>query len=308
MKVLITGGLGFIGSHLVLQIMEEYPNADILIMNRITQPSSLKNYDYLRERLQNRMPRVFLGDLVDKQWTNSIIHQNKPDVIIHLAAMAGVRHSTLNGDGFIDANVKGTLHILEAVRDTVMHPCKVIVASSSTVHSHPVRSIYALTKKMTEEMCDLFHELYKINIICLRFFSVYGERCRSDLLVGKILQCIQNPVDYPYLQIYGNGDDVSRDFTYIDDTVTGIFRAIGFKKQGSFHFDIGTGKPYSINQVIEIVQPHLPSTLKIDRISGYKEDQKMSKAQVLETMKHLQFKSIFQLTDVLPTLVNMKKK
>jgi UDP-glucuronate 4-epimerase len=292
MKIAITGGLGFIGSHVVNQCLEK--NYTIIIINRIHNSTSLDNLGYLREKWNDKMPKLYIGDITNKKWLEKVFKEENPDFIIHLAALAGVRRSMTIPNEYIDCNIKGTLHILEIIRDW-RPSCKLIMASSSTVHSHPIKSIYALTKKMTEDMASLFHELYDLDVMCLRFFSVYGDRCRDDLFIGKILKCIKEPIHYPKLQIYGNGTDIARDFTFIEDTVQAILKSLQSTWKGFHTIDIGTGQPYNLIQVLEIFRPFVPESIQVEFIDGYKEDQKLSKANTQIAEQILDYKSRFNL-------------
>ena len=200
----------------------------------------------------------------------SIFLKYKIDIVIHLAAKAGVRPSLIDSKGFLHANVLGTLQILEVMRE--FGSKKIIIASSSSVYGNNIKipysesdnvdnpiSIYAATKKTCELISYTFHELYKFDVLNLRFFTVYGPSQRPDLAIHKFFKLIYNnePIDF-----YGNGD-TKRDYTYIDDIVNGIINSINYLENHSSIYEIlnlGNTNPVSLKEL----------TQKIEIITGRK--------------------------------------
>jgi UDP-glucuronate 4-epimerase len=208
------------------------------------------------------------GDISDKAFVMELFQEYKPDVVINLAAQAGVRYSLENPDAYIQSNILGFYHILEACRS---YPVKHLVyASSSSVYGanwkvpfeetdpvdHPV-SLYAATKKSNELMADTYSHLYHIPATGLRFFTVYGPLGRPDMAYYSFTNKYFN--NEP-ISIYNNGDyehDLYRDFTYIDDIVEGIERMIGKPPVGNIlHrvYNIGNNKPEKLMDFIETLE------------------------------------------------------
>lgn len=231
-SILVTGAAGFIGMHLSVKLLEE---GHVVI-----------GYDNLNEYydVQLKMDRLEIlrqydgftfvkADLVDREVIEKIFQDNKIDIIINLAAQAGVRYSIENPRAYIDSNIVGFLNILEAARhNDVKH---VIYASSSSVYGankkmpfstedpvdHPV-SLYAATKKSNELMAHTYSHLYNIPTTGLRFFTVYGPMGRPDMAYFSFTNKI---LAGETIKIFNNGN-MMRDFTYIDDIVNGIVQLL----------------------------------------------------------------------------------
>lgn len=284
MKVLITGGLGFIGSSLLTFLYESEKEIEIHVLNHLISKTSHTNFAKWQTHLQERL---YVIDLVEKEKITLLVKKEQFDVIVHLGAKAGVRESSVHPDVYTQSNIMGTLNVLHAVRLYSPHT-RCILASSSTVHANPICSYYGLTKKMMEEMAELFSRLYNLNIACLRFFSVYGSDCRQDLLIGNILHCIRQKKP---LTIYGDGK-IRRDFTYITDTLEAIFRTMKKKWNGYLVADIGTGQNHSIQEVIGLLNAstYLSTPLEVVHIEGRQEDATVSKASIDQVWNELSFR------------------
>jgi UDP-glucuronate 4-epimerase len=287
MKILITGGLGFIGSALVKYISEKKEDSEVHILNHLQSETSKNNYKILKDQFGDR---IYIIDLNNYQQICDILKEQQFDCIIHLAAKAGVRESSIDPILYCNSNVVGSLHLLEATRLYSPHT-KCIFASSSTVHGDPIRSFYGLTKHMVEEMCEFYSRTYDMKCASLRFFSVYGTDCRKDLLIGKIMDCIQ---EKRVLQVFGDGN-IRRDFTYLDDTLEAIFITMNRSWKGYLALDIGTGSNHSVNDVIHTVNQIVPKMLEVQYIEGFKEDMPISKANTKITLEEIQFKTQYSL-------------
>jgi UDP-glucuronate 4-epimerase len=149
-----------------------------------------------------------------------------------------------------------------------------------------------------EEMSELYCRMYELNIVCLRFFSVYGTDCRNDLLIGQIISCVQ---ENKSLTVFGDGN-IRRDFTYIDDTLEAIFQCVKTQWKGFLVADIGTGENHSIIDVINTMNSILSKPLKVKHIIGYKEDMNISKANTENAFKYLNFRSKISLTQGLKNI------
>jgi UDP-glucuronate 4-epimerase len=230
MKMLVTGGAGFIGFHLVETLLADGHSVCVIDdFNDFYNPLTKRRN--LQEVIQDI--RLHTVDIRDKTAIQKVVSTQKPDVIVHLAARAGVRPSIQEPDLYLQTNVAATLHLLEAAKSCGVE--RFIFASSSSVYGAsklvPFRedqplaqtlSPFAATKIAGEHLCSNFSHLYKIRATCLRFFTVYGPRGRPDLAIHKFTDLIYHnkPID-----LHGNGT-ARRDFTYIDDIIQGIRASI----------------------------------------------------------------------------------
>jgi UDP-glucuronate 4-epimerase len=187
-----------------------------------------------------------------------------PDVTIHLAASAGVRPSIVDPELYVKQNIVGTMNILEAMRSVGTK--KLIFASSSSVYGNNKKvpfsetdnvdrpiSPYAATKKSCELLCHTYHHLFNMNIACLRFFTVYGPRQRPDLAIYKFTQ---NIIDGKPIHVFGDGSTM-RDYTYIDDIVDGVLKAVRWVDNEEKRYDIfnlGESNTITLKQMIEVIQ------------------------------------------------------
>ena len=252
-NILVTGAAGFIGSNLAKKLLQTEKNITIIGIDSITDyyDTSLKDERLaLLEKYGEKF--VFVkGDIADKDCVEKLFEKYKPSVVVNLAAQAGVRYSITNPESYIHSNLIGFFNILEACRHhQVDH---LVFASSSSVYGsnkkvpystedkvdNPV-SLYAATKKSNELMAHAYCKLYKIPATGLRFFTVYGPMGRPDMAYFKFTDKL---VKGEPIQIYNNGD-MYRDFTYIDDIVTGIVKVM--KKQPAETED---GAPYKIYNI-----------------------------------------------------------
>jgi UDP-glucuronate 4-epimerase len=250
------------------------------------------------------------GDISDKAFVTVLFEEYKPNIVINLAAQAGVRYSIINPDAYIQSNVIGFYNILEACRfNTVQH---LVYASSSSVYGankkvpfeetdfvdHPV-SLYAATKRSNELIADTYSHLYLIPATGMRFFTVYGPMGRPDMAYYSFTQkyFAGEPIC-----IYNNGDfehDLYRDFTYIDDIVEGIERIINNPPKGpNFHklYNIGNNKPEKLMTFIDTLEKCLnKATGRVDHFQ-----------KVFETMKQGDVSVTYASTDLLHKAVGFK--
>ncbi len=267
-KIIITGAAGFIGATLSNLLVKEYNVIGIDNMNSYYDKKlKEKRIDQIRENSNF----IFIkGDINNKQFVNAVFKKNKPNIIINLAAQAGVRYSIENPQAYIDSNVIGFFNILEACRKySVEH---LVYASSSSVYGankkvpystddkvdNPV-SLYAATKKANELMAYAYSTLYDIPTTGLRFFTVYGPAGRPDMAYFKFTNKMVNGEK---IQIYNYGD-MYRDFTYIDDIVEGIskvtFSSPKPNEDGVKYkiYNIGNNKPESLMNFVNILEEKL---------------------------------------------------
>src|SRR6267143_2631871 len=232
MRILVTGGAGFIGSHLVEKLLATGHEVSILDDFNDFYDPQIKRTNVEGVAGEVAIHRI---DLRDSAAVNLLFHREKFDAIAHLAARAGVRPSIRQPQLYYDTNVGGTLHLLEAARLTGIE--RFIFASSSSVYGisktmpfleslHLTQTIspYAATKLDGEFLCSTYSHLYKMRVVALRFFTVYGARQRPDLAIHQFTKRIHagEPIDQ-----YGDGS-TRRDYTYIDDTVQGVMAALEY--------------------------------------------------------------------------------
>lgn len=255
MHFLVTGGAGFIGSHVVDRLLADGAG-------RVTVLDEFNDYyDPSIKRgnvAQFRGPvSVVEGDLRDRALIDRLFSEGKFDMVIHLAGRAGVRPSILEPELYLDVNIKGTFHLLEAARQTGVG--RFLFASSSSVYGVNPKipfaeedallatiSPYAATKLAGEQLCSNYAHLYGLRAVCLRFFTVYGPRQRPDLAISKFCRSILEgrPIDK-----YGDGT-TCRDYTYVDDIVDGVMGAVRYEGPTFDIFNLGGSQTVSLNELI----------------------------------------------------------
>lgn len=272
----ITGVAGFIGSNLAKRILKEEKDIKVVGLDNMNDYYDVKIKEYrLAELLKNENFIFIKGNLADKELINKIFEENKPEIVVNLAAQAGVRYSITNPDAYIESNIIGFYNILEACRhNPVEH---LVYASSSSVYGsnkkvpystddkvdNPV-SLYAATKKSNELLAHSYSKLYNIPSTGLRFFTVYGPAGRPDMAYfGFTNKLIKGET----IQIFNYGN-CKRDFTYVDDIVEGICRVIKKapeKKTGEDGlpippyavYNIGNSSPENLLDFVTILQEEL---------------------------------------------------
>lgn len=277
MKVyFITGVAGFIGANLAKRILEEEKNVKVIGLDNMNNYYDVSIKEYRLKWLTKFENFTFIkGNLADKKLIDNIFNEYKPDIVVNLAAQAGVRYSITNPDAYIESNLIGFYNILEGCRhNPVEH---LVYASSSSVYGsnkkvpystddkvdNPV-SLYAATKKSNELLAHSYSKLYNIPSTGLRFFTVYGPAGRPDMayfgFTNKLLKGEK-------IQIFNYGN-CKRDFTYIDDIVEGIVRVIAKapeKKNGEDGlpippyavYNIGNSNPENLLDFVNILQEEL---------------------------------------------------
>ena len=302
-KVLVTGAAGFIGSHLCEHLISKgYEVTGIDCFDEFYSKS-------VKERnisgiINNPFFNFIIGDAGDRATLDKV--KNKPDVIIHLAAKAGVQPSLLNPSGYIQTNIVVTNNILEWMKEKGIK--KMLFASSSSVYGNskiipfneeqlteqPI-SPYAFTKKSCELMNYAYHQLYGFDIINLRFFTVYGERQRPDLAIHKFVKKIR---DGQPIHLYGDGK-TSRDYTYWLDTVTGISLALDFILNTNNVYEsinLGNNHPIMLSELVQQIANAMntvPSIVYEDKKSG---DVDITYADITKANKLLGYSPQFDLS------------
>ena len=280
MRILVTGAAGFIGSHLCERLLSS--GHDLIAIDNFND-----FYDPARKRqnidavartacASGRDFTLCEGDIRDAEFIAALFGQERPEAVIHLAAAAGVRPSIENPFLYEAVNVRGTMNLLEAARNTAVRPF--IFASSSSVYGdnpkvpfseadpvdNPI-SPYAATKKAGELICHTWHHLYRMNIACLRFFTVYGPRQRPDLAIHKFTKLIDEGKPIPF---YGDGT-TSRDYTFIADIIDGVEKALAWVCADECRYDIfnlGGSRPVELRRLVEVIEAEVGKPARLEML------------------------------------------
>src|SRR6185312_3765445 len=262
MKILVTGAAGFIGSHVCEHFVD--CNHSVVGIDNFDNFYSIrfKTLNLKELRLDTRF-QLFEADIRDQNFLDSIFSSNKIDLVIHLAAKAGVRPSIESVAEYYDVNVNGTVCLLEVMRKNNVK--KMLYASSSSIYGNNKKnpfseddsvdnpiSPYASTKKSGELLCHVYTHLYNFDITCLRFFTVFGPRQRPDLAIHKFTRLIDEGSPIPF---YGDGS-TSRDYTYISDIVNGI--SCSAKHLNGYKiYNLGESKVTDLKTLVETIENQL---------------------------------------------------
>jgi len=267
-RIFITGAAGFIGSNLVDSLLttgKQIMGIDNFdpFYNRSIKENNIK------DALKNPRFNFIEGDVRDPLFIEDCLTKFRPEIIVHLAAKAGVRPSILNPLEYFDVNVIGTLNLLEVMKKNGIK--KMIFASSSSVYGNNTKfpfsesdnvdypiSPYAASKKAGELLCYTYHHLYKFDIFCLRFFTVYGPRQRPDLAINKFARALLNGED---IFLYGDGS-TSRDYTHIDDIIQGIKGAIDNLREYEI-INLGESNGISLINLVSILEKYSKRKAKL---------------------------------------------
>ncbi len=261
-SILVTGAAGFIGSHLSDRLLAEGQRVVGVDNFCDFYDRALKERNIADAKRDKRFTLIE-ADIRDRDAMMRIVAEHRPTIIVHLAAMAGVRPSIEKPAYYTAVNLDGTVNLLDAA---VAHGCdKFIFASSSSVYGnndkvpfaeedrvdHPI-SPYAATKKAGELICHTYHHVHKLPIACLRFFTVFGPRQRPDLAISKFLRRVRDGKPIP---MFGDGS-TCRDYTFIVDIVNGITRAMQRidVTMGYRVWNLGGSHPVSLSQMIETIE------------------------------------------------------
>jgi len=308
MKVLVTGGAGFIGSHLVEKLLAD--GHDVAILDDFN--------DFYDPRIKRanisgvaKNVAVHDVDLRDGDKVASLFGKEKFDIIAHLAARAGVRPSIQRPQLYYDTNVAGTLHLLEAARTSGVE--RFIFASSSSVygaakkvpfsegeHLTQTLSPYAATKIGAEFLCSTYSHLYKMRIVALRYFTVYGARQRPDLAIHQFTRKIHagEPIDQ-----FGDGT-TRRDYTYIDDIIQGTMAALKYGGPTFDVFNLGESETIQLKDLIAAIEKALGKKAKINRLPEQPGDMPLTCADISKARKLLGYNPKTKFEDGLPRFID----
>jgi UDP-glucuronate 4-epimerase len=258
-RILLTGGAGFIGSHVAEELIRR--GAELSIVDNLDDFYALSRKRLNLREIETTGPYEFLeADVRDMDALRKVAERVRPGIVIHLAARAGVRPSIEQPALYESVNVAGTVNLLEIAREFEVQ--RLIFGSSSSVYgvtnnvpfceddlqTRPI-SPYAATKLAAELMCYTYTHLYGLTAICLRFFTVYGPRQRPDLAIHKFTALIEAGKPIP---VYGDGS-MGRDYTYVDDIVSGVVASLEYTPQAKLPFEVfnlGNSHPVRLSELI----------------------------------------------------------
>lgn len=323
--VLVTGGAGFIGSHVCEALLNKRNRVISLdSLNDYYNPkfkkNNLKEIEKTREAL-NLESAYFLSveeDIRNKAFLDEVFEEYKPDAVVHLAAYAGVRPSIQNPVLYTDVNINGTVNMLECMKKYGVK--KHVFASSSSVYGnnkevpfseddpvdHPI-SPYAATKKAGELICHTYHHLYDINTACLRFFTVYGPRQRPDLAIYKFTELMLTGKPIPF---YGDGT-TQRDYTYIDDIIDGILKALDWvdsseKRYGVFN--LGESNTITLAEMVQTIENALGVKANLQRLPAQPGDVERTFADITRSREIFGYNPHSVFSDGIEKFVDWFKK
>ena len=309
-KILVTGAAGFIGSHLL----------DDLLADDRFEVVALDNFNEFYAPAVKRAnvahhagnPRFKLSetDICCRESLRRVFAENSFDAIVHLAAWAGVRPSLENPQLYTEVNVNGTLNLLEAAKEFGVR--QFVFGSSSSVYGinakipfseddkiqQPI-SPYAATKAAGELLCHTFAHLYDLRTVCLRFFTVYGARQRPDRAIHNFAQLIWEDRPIP---VFGDGT-TRRDYTYVDDIVAGIRAAIDYDRAAYEVFNLGESQTIELNELIALLEESLGRKAVIDRRPMQPGDVPVTFADIAKARALLGYDPQTKIADGIPKFV-----
>lgn len=310
--ILVTGGAGFIGSHLCEKLLKD--NFVVCVDNFDSYYNPKIKEDNVKNILKNRYFKLYKIDILDKQKLSRIFSKHNINKIVHLAARTGIRASFEDPRFYNEVNVTGTLNLLELANKFRIN--NFIFGSSSSVYGvnnkfpfsendalNDIVSPYAISKRNSELYCELYSKLYNLNVTCLRFFAVYGPRSRPDLVIYKFTDKI---IKREFIEIYGDGNS-KRDYTFIDDIINGILLALN----KDFRFEIinlGNSNPIKLNYVISLIEKELCKKAKIKKLSNQKGDAPITYADISKAKKILVWKPEIKLEEGIKKFIEWYKK
>lgn len=313
----ITGGAGFIGSTLSEKLLMG-DNKVIIIDNFCEFYNPKIKENNIKDCIENENFKLYKGDIRDRNLIKQIFDENKIDVVVNLAAMAGVRPSIENPILYQDVNCMGLQNILEEMKK---HNVKNgVFASSSSVYGNckevPFRedmvvdfaiSPYAATKKANEVMAHVYHKLYDMNIIMLRFFTVYGPKQRPDLAINKFTRLMLEGKEIP---MFGDGS-TSRDYTFVEDIVNGIEKSCNYVFNNENVYEIlnlGNSSPISLKEMIKVIGDSLGVEPKIKQLPMQPGDVDRTYADITKAKNMIDYEPKVSFEDGIEKFVNWYKE
>lgn len=310
LKVLVTGGAGFIGSNLADKLLEWKNNVTIYDNFDEYYANKENNIQHLTK---NKFFKLVNADVLDYETLLTAI--KGADLVFHLAAQPGVRVSMEHPTKTTTVNVLGTLNVLRAAKEAGVK--KVVFASTSSVYGeakylpideeHPTvpMSVYGASKVAAEKMCQVFNDQLGLPVVMLRYFTVYGPRQRPDMAFHKWIKAY---FDNEPIRIYGTGNQ-GRDFTFISDIVKGTLRAAEVEDIDGEVFNLGGGSKISVNDVVQLLLNELGQNApKVVYESTKLGDVPDTHANIQKAKKMLDFKPTIRVKDGLKMYVDWYRK
>jgi len=313
--ILVTGGAGFIGSHLCERLLGDR-NKVICLDNfdSFYNPNiKIKNV----EGVKKKFPELFelvTGDIRNPDHLQEALRKHRVDFVVHLAARAGVRPSISDPLLYQDVNIRGTVVLLEACRAYGIK--NFIFASSSSVYGENLRvpftekdldiqpiSPYGATKRAGELLCYSYHHLYGMNIACLRIFTAYGPRQRPEMAIHKFTRLIDQGEKIP---IYGDGSS-RRDYTYIDDLMDGILAVIRYHK-GFEIYNLGEFQTTSLKELIRLIEEAFDKKATIEMLEPQPGDVSVTYADITKAKRMLKYQPGVKMEEGIKRFVEWYKK
>ena len=312
MKVLVTGCAGFLGYHICDELLKNNNSTSIIGVDSINDYYSqgIKK-KRLKDLKKNKNFLFYKIDISNKKKLKKIFNDHKFEIIIHLAAQAGVRHALKDPESYLDSNIKGFLNLVDNLKTNSVK--KFIFASSSSVYGEGKKfpqseemkpkpiNIYSSTKLLNEEIIRDYSNISKIKFIGLRFFTIYGSHGRPDMFLFKLLKSIFKKNSF-YLNNYGNH---LRDFTHVDDVKMIIKKLIDKKIKTKFQiFNVCSNNPISVLKLISDVSKITSTNPKIVKIKRHKADVLKTHGSNIKIKKYLNIKSFRNIFEELLPIVN----
>ncbi|MCD6459366.1 GDP-mannose 4,6-dehydratase, partial [bacterium] len=294
MKILVTGGAGFIGSHLTEKLLDlDYNVTCVDNFNTYYDPSIKR--ENVKPFLDYKKYTLYEEDIQNYDALKTLFFKEQFQAVIHLAARAGVRPSLEEPDLYNRVNVIGTTNLLDLAKDTKVP--QFIFGSSSSVYGinskvpfseddkidRPI-SPYAATKIAGEMICHVYHNLYDIRITALRFFTVYGPRQRPEMAIHKFAQMIYNGEPIPF---FGDGSS-RRDYTYVDDIAAGIIAALDKNYEYEI-FNLGNSHTISLKNLVELIEDNIGRKAVLDKLPMQLGDVPITYSNISKAKKMLGF-------------------
>ncbi len=294
--ILVTGGAGFIGSHLCERLLSEqgkvicFDNFDSFYDPNI----KMKNVETVKKKFPDLFELV-TGDIRNPEHLKGVFQKSQIDFVIHLAARAGVRPSISDPLLYQDVNIRGTIVLLESCKSHRIN--NFIFASSSSVYGENQRvpfteedldiqpiSPYGATKRAGELLCYSYHHLYGMNIACLRIFTAYGPKQRPEMAIHKFTRMIDRGEKIP---MFGDGSS-RRDYTYIDDLMDGILGVIHYHK-GFEIYNLGESQTTSLKDLIRLIERAFGKTANIEMFEPQPGDVSVTYADITKAKRMLKY-------------------
>ena len=311
MKILVTGCVGFLGYHICDELLKDDNSTTIIGIDNINDYYS---QGIKKKRLKDLKKKNFFFykiDISNEKKLKKIFDNHKFEIIIHLAAQAGVRHALKDPESYLDSNIKGFLNLVDNLKNNSVK--KFIFASSSSVYGEGKKfpqseemkpkpiNIYSSTKLLNEEIIRDYSNISKIKFIGLRFFTIYGSHGRPDMFLFKLLKSIFKKNSF-YLNNYGNH---LRDFTHVDDVKMIIKKLIDKKIKTKFQiFNVCSNNPISVLKLISDVSKITSTNPKIVKIKRHKADVLKTHGSNIKIKKYLNIKIFRNIFEELLPIVN----